>query len=138
VRGTGEFKKAESGLLPLDARRIAEADRFLQLNWTQINALRNEFAGHIKARAVDLEVKQFSSEVGKVTWNPEPDAWSVGIECDFAGIVLTGVISSKLQSGSDVLTELRKALEVISQGFNHAQSAMLALVHAFLWDRFGT
>ena len=82
-------------------------------------------------------MRHLTNEVGKVTWNPDPDAWTVGIECDFAGVVLAGVISSKLQSGGDVRAELRKALEIISQGLNHAQAAMGALVHAFLWDSFG-
>ena len=137
VRMTEEFKKAEPALTALDARCIVDADKFFQQNWTQIKDLRNEFAGHIKAGAVDFAMKHLSNEVGKVTWNPDPDGWTVGIECDFAGIVLAGVISSKLQAGADVRTELRHALEVISQGFNHAQGAMCALVHAFLWDSFG-
>jgi hypothetical protein len=137
VRRTDEFKKAESGLTALDARCIADADRFLQQNWTQIKDLRNEFAGHVQASAVEFAMKHLSNEVGKITWNPDSDEWSVGIECDFAGVVLAGVISSKLQSSSDVLAELRKALEVVSRGFNHAQAAMVALVHAFLWDSFG-
>lgn len=134
---TDEFKRAQSGLTAMDAKYIADADNFLQQNWTQIKELRNEFAGHIQARAVDFAIKHLSNEVGKVTWNPDPDVWTVGIECDFAGVVLAGVISSKLQSGSDVLGELQKALGIISQGFNHAQAAMVALVHAFLWERFG-
>jgi hypothetical protein len=99
------------------------------LNWTQIKELRNHFAAHIQAAAVDFAMKNFSAEVGKVTWSPDPDGWTVGIECDFAVTVLAGVISSKLQTGTDVWTELRNALEIISHGFNHAQAAMCALVH---------
>lgn len=137
VRRTDEFKMAEPRLTALDARCIADADTFLQQNWTQIKALRNEFAGHVQASAVEFATRHLSNEVGKVAWNPNSDAWTVGVECDFAGIVLAGVISSKLQSGGDVLAELRKALEILSQGFNHAQAAMAALVHAFLWDAFG-
>jgi len=137
VRKTHEFKKAEPGLTALDARYIADADRFLQQNWAQIKELRNEFAGHIQAGAVDFAMKHLTNEVGKVTWNPDPDKWTLGIECDFAGVVLAGVISSKLQAGGDVLAELRKALEILSLGLNHAQAAMVALVHAFLWDSFG-
>lgn len=137
IRKADEFKKAASGLMALDARCIADADKFIQQNWTRIKELRNEFAGHIKASAVTFAVEHLTDEVGRVTWNPASDAWSVGIECDFAGVLLAGVISSKLQPGGDVLTELRKAFEILSQGFNHAQGAMVALVHAFLWDRFG-
>ena len=137
VRKSGEFKKAELWLTAMDSRNIADADRFMQQNWAQLKKLRNAFAGHIKADAVDFAIKNLSAEVGKVTWNPDPGGWTVGIECDFAGTVLAGVISSKLQTGSDVRTEWRNTLEIVSRGFNHSQAAMCALVHAFLWDSFG-
>jgi hypothetical protein len=137
VLKTDEFKRAKSDLTAQDAKLIVDADNFLQQNWTQIKGLRNEFAGHIQAGAVDFAMKSLSNEVGKMTWNPNQNVWTVGIECDFAEVVLAGVISSKLQSGRDIQAELQKALEIISQGFNHAQCAMLALVHAFLWESFG-
>ncbi len=137
VRMTDEFKKAEPALTDLDVRCIADADEFLQQKWTLIKELRNEFAGHIQARAVKFAVEHLTDEVGRVTWNPAPDAWTVGIECDFAGVLLAGVISSKFQAGGDVLAELRRAMDVLSVGFGHAQAAMVALVHAFLWDSFG-
>jgi len=138
IRKTEEFKAAERWLTSLDARCIGDADRFLQRNWPRIKELRNEFAGHIQTAAVDFAMKHLSNEVGMVTWNPNSDQWTIGIECDFAGIVLAGVTSSKLQGGADVRTELRNAFRIISQGFAHAQGAMCGLVHAFLWDRFGT
>lgn len=52
-----------------------------------------------------------TKEVGSVTWNTGPDAWTVGIECNFAAVVLAGVICSKCQGG-DVLVEFRKAIEI--------------------------
>ena len=137
LRRTDEFKKAAPGLTALDAKYIADADKFIQQNWTRIKELRNEFAGHIQAEAVTFAVKHLTTEVGKVTRNPDPDAWTVGIECHFAGILMAGVLSSTVESDGDVREELRKAIEVMSQGFNHVQGAMAALVHAFLWDSFG-
>jgi hypothetical protein len=132
-----EFKKASPGLTAKDARYIAEADKFIQQNWARIKDLRNEFAGHIQASAVEFAVKHLANEVGKVKWNPDPDAWTVGIECDFASALLAGVISSKLQSGGGVEAEFHKAIELLADAFNHAQAAMVALVHAFLWESFG-
>ena len=137
LRAMPEFKSASSSLTELDSKCISDADRFIQQNWARIKELRNGFAGHIHADAVAFAVKRLTNEVGKVTWNPDSSGWTIGIECDFAGVLLAGVISSKFQSGVDVVLELRKALEVLSQGFNHVQAAMLALVHAFLWERFG-
>jgi hypothetical protein len=134
IRRTDEFKNAT--LSAMDAKYIAEADKFIQQNWARLKELRNEFAGHIQTSAVAFAVQHLTKEVGSVTWNPDPDAWTVGVECDFAAVVLAGVISSKCQGG-DVLVEFRKAIEIISDGFNHAQFAMVALVHAFLWDSFG-
>jgi len=114
-----------------------DADRFLQHNWKTINDLRNEFAGHIQSAAVKFATQNLTDEVGAVTWKPDLTGWKTGIDCDFAGIILAGVISSKLQAGGNVKTEFSKAFEVISEGFNLARFAMVALVHAFLWDRFG-
>jgi hypothetical protein len=137
VRGSAEFKLVEPSLTALDAAYILDADRFLQQNWTQIKSLRNEFAGHISARAIEVTMKGLTNEVGKVSWNPDPAGWTVGIECDFAAILLAGVISSSMPYGSDIFEEFSKAVSILSEGFNHAQAAMVALVHAFLWDRFG-
>jgi hypothetical protein len=138
IRKSAEFKLAEPNLTTLDARCILDADRFLQQNWTQIKDLRNEFAGHIQIGPIESTMKNLTNDVGKVTWNPDSAGWTVGIECDFAATLLAGVITSSLPVGSDVLGEFRKAVEVISDEFNHAQAAMVALVHAFLWDRFGS
>lgn len=135
IRQTEEFKKAN--VTEADAGYIADADKFLEQNWTTIKNLRNEFAGHIQASAVEFATKNLTNEVGRVTWKPDPTGWTTGIECEFAGTILAGVISSKLQAGGDVKTEFTKAFEVISEGFNLVRFAMVALVHAFLWDGFG-
>ena len=135
VTQTDEFKRAD--LTEMDIRFIGNADRFLQQNWTTIKGLRNEFAGHIQGPSVEFATKNLTDQVGGVTWRPDHTGWQTGIECEFAGIILTGVISSKLQSGGDVKTEFSKAFAVISEGFNLARFAMVALVHAFLWNRFG-
>jgi hypothetical protein len=137
VRKSAEYKAAEAGITALDARYIVEADRFLQQNWPQIKSLRNEFAGHIQAGAIDFAMKNLTNKVGSVTWNPDPSGWTIGIECDFAATLLAGVISSSMPRGSDVFVEFSKAVQILSEGFIHAQAAMVALVHAFLWDRFG-
>ena len=133
LRKTVEFKSAS--LSAMDEKYITEADKFIQQNWARLKDLRNEFGGHIQPGAVDYAIRHLTNEVGSVTWNPDPDVWTVGIECDFAAVLLAGVISSKCQG--DVLEEFRRALEILSHGFNHAQFAMVALVHAFLWESFG-
>jgi hypothetical protein len=138
ITKTPEFKAAKAGLSELDARSINDADRYLQKNWPLIKELRNEFAGHIQMSGVEFAMSKFSNETGRVTWHQGlDDGWVMGLECDFAGKILAGAISSKLQGGTNVQAELRKALEVIIPGYTHAQAAMCALVHAFLWDRFG-
>ena len=137
VKQCKEFRESEHKLNQLHATYISEADKFFNKNWARIKDLRNEFAGHIQASAVKFATKNFDRHVGTITWNPAPESWATEIECDFAGMVLNGVISSKLQAGRGTLDEWQKALEMISSGFNHAQAAMVALVHAFLLDRFG-
>jgi hypothetical protein len=135
VRRMDEFKNAQ--LSAMDEKYIIEADKFIQQNWKLIKDLRNEFGGHVQTEAVEFAVKHLTNEVGVVTWNPDPEKWSIGIECDFAKILLAGASSSKFQSGSDVGEEFRRALAILTEGLHHVQFAMTALVHAFLWDRFG-
>jgi hypothetical protein len=132
---TQEFKNAT--LSSWESAYIARADSFLQAHWDKLKALRNEFGGHVKLPGITFATEHFSDVVGSVTWNRSREEWSMGLECDFAGHVVAGAISSKLVAGTDVRTELHTALSIISDGFLHAQAAMVALVHAFLWDRFG-
>jgi hypothetical protein len=138
IRRTQEFKQAESGLSTIDAESIVRADKYLQENWTLIKDLRNEFGGHVQLKGVEFATKHLSNVVGKVTWNQSTNVpTTLRLECDFAGDIVAGVISSKLEDGRDPATELRKAFTIIHEGFRHAQMAMTALVHAFLWNRFG-
>jgi hypothetical protein len=78
-----EFKSPTRGLPALDAKYIANVDKLIQQYWARITELRNESAGHILADALEFAVKLLTKEVGKVTWNPDPSGWTVGIECDF-------------------------------------------------------
>lgn len=135
VRLTPEFKSAS--LSTMDEGYIAKADQYLQEHWPKIKDLRNEFGGHVQLQGVRFATQHFSDVIGSVTWNRATDGWSMALECEFAGHVVAGAISSKLATGTDVRAELRTALQIISDGFLHAQAAMVAFVHAFLWDRFG-
>ena len=137
IRMTREFKLAQGHLQADDSRYIAQADKYLQQHGPKIKELRDALGGHVLLPGIEFATRHFSDVIGRVTWNRAPDGWAMGLECDFAGQVVAGAISSKLQADTDVRTELTIALGIISEGFIHAQAAMLALVHAFLWDRFG-
>jgi len=132
---TREFKT--TSLSAIDERYIADADQYLQAHWAKLKDLRNEFGGHVKLPGVQFATQHFSDAVGSVTWNQSSEGWSMWLECDFAGHVVAGAISSKLTAGTDVRAELCTALGVLSEGFRRAQAAMVALVHTFLWERFG-
>lgn len=132
---TPEFKRAT--LSAMDEGYVSRADRYLQEHWERIKELRNEFGGHVQLPGVRFATAHFSDVVGSVTWQRSTDDDAGGLSCEFAGHVVAGAISSKLTTATDVREELRSALEIISAGFLHAQAAMTALVHAFLWDRFG-
>ena len=138
IRRSGEFKQAEASLSATDAGYIVEADTYLHRNWAQIRDLRNEFGAHIKLRAVKYTLSNCDDLVGRVTVR-EVSRWldGPGLECHYAGDLVAGAISSKLQSGTEIRAELRNALQVVAVGFRHAQLATLALIHAFVWDRFG-
>jgi hypothetical protein len=137
IRRTDEFKRAEGSLLPMSVKCILQADQYLQQNGKRLKELRNEFGGHVQPDAVAFATKHLSNTVGKVTWNSKSGGWTTALECDFAGHIMAGVIASKPQSGTDVRKEFTSAIEVVGEAFNHAQAAMVALAHAFLWNRFG-
>jgi hypothetical protein len=138
LRMTGEFKQAVGRLSAVDASHIAAADKYLQQNSARITELRNEFGGHVQPGSIEFATKHVSNVVGKVTWNRAPAPGAPGLECFFACDLVAGAISSRMQSGADAHSELRAALVIISEGTLQAQLAMCALVHAFLWDAFGT
>jgi hypothetical protein len=137
VLTTDEFKRAKPGLSEMDASEIVAANSYFQKNTQRIKELRNEFGGHLKLASVEFATTHFSSDVfGKVTWD-SPKTEGLSLELHYANEVVAGAISSRLQGGANLVDELRTALEVIMQGYVHVQGSMLALTHAFLWDRFG-
>jgi hypothetical protein len=135
VRLTPEFKHAS--LTQIDEGYITRADRFLHDHWDRLKELRNEFGGHVQLPGVRFATQHFSDVVGSVTWQRPTDDDAGGLSCEFAGHVVAGTITSKLTAGTDIREELRAALTTTGTGFLHAKAAMTALVHAFLWDRFG-
>jgi hypothetical protein len=137
VRRCPEFKRSEARLATIDSSYITTADRYLQEHWRQIKDFRNEFGAHIQAKGVQFATSNLAGSLGSITWNSASDGLPMGLECDFAGQIVVGTIASKLPGSTDVHAELQKALAVIIDGFVHAQAAMCALAHAFLWDRFG-
>jgi hypothetical protein len=137
VRKSPEFKQAAASLIAMDSSYIALADRYLQQHWQQIKDFRNEFGAHLQEAGVRFATTNLAGASGSITWNHASDGLPMGLECDFAGQVVVGAISSKLPANTDVQAEAQKALGVIIDGFVHVQAAMCALAHAFLWDRFG-
>lgn len=70
-------------------------------------------------------------------WDSAPDGAVQALELHFAGQIVTGAISSQFEEGANALEELRTLSAIIFDGYIHAQGAMYALGHAFLWERFG-
>ena len=138
LRQTKEFREAEANLLDIDAAYLLRADQYFQRHFHRIKELRNEFGGHLQGTGVEFSTKHLSDAVGKITWNRSCDGWTLGLECSFAADIVSGAIVSRVLGGTDVRKELENTLDIIVNGFNHAQGATCALVHAFLWDRFGT
>ena len=59
------------------------------------------------------------------------------LQLHYAADILAGVISTKLQNGLNGLDELNIVLNLIMEGYVPATAAIYALVHGFLWERFG-
>jgi hypothetical protein len=135
VRLTPEYKQAS--LTPMDDGYINRAEQFLQEHWDRLKELRNEFGGHLQIPGIRFATQHLSDVVGSVTWQRPTVDDPGGLSCEFAGHVVAGAISSRLAAGTDVRVELQEALKIIGAGFLHAQAATTALVHAFLWYRFG-
>jgi hypothetical protein len=136
IRVTDEFKKAIQDEPNVEADELVPAERFFQQNGERLKALRNEFGGHIQDAGMKFATGHVSDVIGKITVARDCNGWTLGLECDFAGHLMAGVITSKLQ-GKDYKQELREAIEMIAEAFVHAQAATGALVYMFLWARFG-
>jgi hypothetical protein len=132
-----EFKASSPHLLNMDAEHIDAANRYFQNHVQRLKELRNEFGGHLKISAVEFATRNFGPEVvGRVTWDSSYSETHLSLELHYANEVMAGVISSKLQ-GVDITNELANALTVIFDSYRHISGATAALVHAFLWERFG-
>ena len=133
----GEFKAARQRLSKKDGDCIDAANLYFQKHAARMKELRNEFGGHLKASAIEFCTSSFPPDlVGKVTWNSSNVKGRLWLELHYANELVAGVISSKLQ-GVSVQDELVNALAMIFDSYGHVLAATYALVHAFLWDRFG-
>jgi hypothetical protein len=137
IRMSPDFKRALPLIQNLETEYILPAAQYFQRNGERLKDLRNEFGGHVQPAAVEFATRHLSDAFGKITMNREVRGWTIGLECHFAADVIAGAISSKLTSGADAKQELHAAMEIISDGFIHAQSATAALVAGCLWNRFG-
>jgi hypothetical protein len=137
VKQSPEFKASEDRLTPLDARLILAAERYFQAHSKKIKDFRNGFGGHLLDAGVKFATSHASDVTGKVAWDSAPDGAVQALELHFAAQIVTGAISSKFEDGANPLEELRKLSAIILDGYIHAQGAMYALRHAFLWERFG-
>jgi hypothetical protein len=135
VRITKEFKSAESSLQSMYANHIVEADRYFQQHGKQIKELRNEFGGHLQSAGVKFALRNLDDTVGRISWGSS-DGWTMGLDCGFAGHIAAGTICSMLPHG-DVRDEYAKVSKVLADGFFHVNKSSMALVRAFLWERFG-
>ena len=138
VRKSDGFKQAEARLSETDRDSIAFADTYLQQHWPQVKDFRNEFGAHMQAAGVKFATANLDGTIGGITWNFASDGLPMGLECDFAGQIVVGAMMSKLPTSTDMKDEAQKALQIIIESFVPVQAAMCGLVHAFLWDRFGT
>jgi len=93
-------------------------------------------SARLQLRSIAFATSSVATESGKVTWDTSAQE-NYGLQLHYAGNILAGAISSKLQNSADLRGELVSALELIISDYGNAQASMYILVHAFLWDRFG-
>jgi hypothetical protein len=136
VRSGAEFKRAANNMSKITADHLFEAERYLNQHWGQLKEFRNELGGHVQLGGVKFATENLSGTVGSITWNSDSDGLPMGLECNFAGQIVAGSMTSKLPAGS-LLADAQEVLEVIIGSFVYVQLAMCALAITFLWDRFG-
>jgi hypothetical protein len=134
---TREFKDAKHQLFEKHRDHIDSANLYFQRHVERMKDLRNEFGGHLKATAVEFATRTFAPEaIGKVSFDSSNPTERLWLELHYANELVVGIISSKVQGG-DVHQELVKALEMIFDSYGHVLGATYALVHGFIWNRFG-
>lgn len=134
VLRTNEFKQAR--LSDIDSAYIAEANRYLQHACGRIKEWRNAIGGHFQYSAAETACRNIPDRaIGSVTWNSGADA-ALGLHLQYAEHFIAGAING-LVTAVDSLEELGLALNEIMGGYVHVQKATYALVHHFLWPKFG-
>ena len=137
IKQTAEFKAAQKNLSVMDVEYIRAAESYFQANSKTIKDFRNAFGGHLLDPGVKFATSHLSDVSGKVIWDSAPDGALQALELHFAANIVTGAICSKFPEGAYAHEEVRAISSVIFDGYRHAQGAMYALGHAFLWDKFG-
>ena len=131
---TDEFKRSK--LSEIDGSYVAEAHQYLQRACARIKKWRNEIGGHFQYRAAEIACRNVpAGTIASVTWNSGTEA-ALGLHLEYAGELISGAING-LVDAIDPLEELRLAMGEIMGGYVHVQKATYALVHHFLWPKFG-
>jgi hypothetical protein len=132
-----EFRSAKDQIGNKNAALIIEAQRYLSRN-SILKNLRNYMGAHIDSAVVRSSIKYFGPDaVSRIRW--VDDKTDFALRFDFATDLLKGAIASKLPRGIEHLEEeMPGFFQVLTEAFKYLQHATFILVHAFLWDRFGT
>jgi len=117
VLHTKEFRTAEPTLSDMDKELITTADQYFKAHNKRMKEFRNVFGGHLDLRSVEFATSRFTAQfVGKISWDKSTGVnYSPPLQLHYANEIIAGVFSSKLQDGSDMVVELRTALELITE-----------------------
>lgn len=134
---TDEFQAAAPFLSKMDKDCIDDANQYLQRTCDRIKEWRNEIGGHFQHSAGAVACRNLTpGTMGSVTWDSEGGQSPLALRLQYAEYLVAGVIAGLLP-GTDPLKELKEAMEEIMGGYSQMQKASYALVHHFLWSKFG-
>jgi len=133
-----EFRLTRHLIPKANMAAVIEARRFLNRN-SILNSLRNHMGAHIDPeKTVQASIRYFGpNAISRIRWSDTQTDFA--LQLDFATHILEGAMGSHLPGGTpEFAIELKRFFEVMIEAFMHVQNATFVLIHAFLWDRFGT
>jgi hypothetical protein len=140
VVSSREYKDHMGSVGKLHLDHINEAVSYFQANFSRIKEFRNAVGGHVLHTAIEFATRSFPPDLaGTVRWvSPDSrDAGVLALELPYAHHIVAGAIASTLPQGGDVETEIAVAVRIIMESYPKIQGATYALVHEFLWPKFG-
>ena len=131
-----EYKEIKSSIADHNRESIETANRNLQSQCMRVKSWRDAIGGHFQSQVASEACKLIpKGTVGSITWSRQDKA-GFYLHLQYAEFIVTAAIIGRLE-GVDANIELHEALEGVLGCYPELSRAAFAIVHEFVWNKFG-